>query len=78
MPTLLLPGRPTRGGGRSASTHPGEETVAIERARLRELHPAVARRVLRAAARSLGARLSFEHTEQLLAMAGKASPRRQI
>ena len=30
LPPLLLPGRPTRGGGRSASTHPEEETVAIE------------------------------------------------
>jgi tRNA(Ile)-lysidine synthase len=70
LPALLLPGRPTRGGGRSASTQPGHETVAMERARLRELHPAVARRVVRAAARRLGARLSFDHTEQLLAMAG--------
>jgi tRNA(Ile)-lysidine synthase len=70
LPALLLPGRPTRGGGRSASTHPGQETVAMERARLRELHPAVARRVLRAAARHLGARLSFDQTEQLLALAG--------
>jgi tRNA(Ile)-lysidine synthase len=69
LPALLLPGRPTRGGGRSASTHPGQETIAIERARLKELHPAVARRVVRAAARRLGARLSFDHTEQLLAMA---------
>jgi tRNA(Ile)-lysidine synthase len=69
LPGLLLPGRPTRGGGRSASTHPGQEAIAIERARLKELHPAVARRVVRAAARRLGARLSFEHTEQLLALA---------
>jgi tRNA(Ile)-lysidine synthase len=68
LPPLLLPGRPSRGGGRSASTHPEEETVAMEQARLRELHPAVARRVLRAAARRLGVRLSFEHTERLLAM----------
>jgi len=68
LPLLLLPGRPTRGGGRTASTHPEAETVAIEQARLRDLHPAVARRVLRAAARRLGARLSFDHTEQLLAM----------
>jgi tRNA(Ile)-lysidine synthase len=66
LPSLLLPGRPTRGGGRSSSTHPEEQTVAMEQVRLRELHPAVARRVLRAAARRLGARLSFEHTEQLL------------
>ena len=72
---LLLPGRPTRGGGRSSSTHPEEETVAIELGRLREMHPAVARRVLRAAARRLGARLNFDHTEQLLAMAGPGSPR---
>src|ERR1700689_4831328 len=48
LPPLLLPGRPTRGGGRSASTHPEEETVAIEQVRLRELHPAVARRGVRA------------------------------
>jgi tRNA(Ile)-lysidine synthase len=69
LPSLLLPGKPSRGGGRSTSTHPEEETVGIESARLGDLHPAMARRVLRAAARRLGARLSFEHTEQLLAMA---------
>ncbi len=68
LPPLLLPGRPSRGGGRSTSTRPEEETVAMEQARLRELHPAVARRVVRAAARRLGARLNFEQTEQLLAM----------
>jgi tRNA(Ile)-lysidine synthase len=75
LPGLLLPGRPTRGGGRSSTTHPDKETVAIEHGRLREMHPAVARRVLRAAARRLGARLSFDQTEQLLAMAGPNSPR---
>ena len=75
LPGLLLPGRPTRGGGRSSSTHPDEETVALEHGRLREMHPALARRVLRAAARRLGARLSFDHTEQLLGMAGPHSPR---
>jgi tRNA(Ile)-lysidine synthase len=69
LPALLLPGRPTRGGGRAASTHPEEETVALEQLRLRELQPAVARRVVRAAARRVGARLSFEQTEQLLALA---------
>jgi tRNA(Ile)-lysidine synthase len=73
LPPLLLPGRPTRGGGRSASTHPEEETVAIEQARLRELQPAVARRVVRGAALRLGARLNFEQTEQLLAM-GESRP----
>jgi tRNA(Ile)-lysidine synthase len=68
LPPLLLPGKPTRGGGRSTSTHPEEETVAMEQARLRSLHPAVARRVLRAAARRLGSRLSFEHTERVMAL----------
>jgi tRNA(Ile)-lysidine synthase len=68
LPSLLLPGRPTRGGGRSSSTHPEEETISVEEARLRALHPAVARRVMRAAARRLGGRLGFDHTEQLLAM----------
>ncbi len=74
MPSLLLPGRPSRGGGRSASTHPEEVTVGMELARLHALHPAVSRRVLRAAARGLGARLSFEQTELLSAMADLAPP----
>jgi tRNA(Ile)-lysidine synthase len=69
LPLLLLPGKPVRGGGRSSGTHPEAETVALEHARLRDLPPATARRVLRAAARRLRARISFEHTEQLLAMA---------
>ncbi len=68
LPGLLLPGRPTRGAGRSTSTHPEEQTVAMEQSRLRELPPAVGRRVVRAAARLLGARLSFDHTEQVLAL----------
>jgi tRNA(Ile)-lysidine synthase len=69
LPSLLLPGRPTRGGGRSSSTHPEEETISVEAARLLALHPAVGRRVMRAAARRLGARLNFDQTEQLIAMA---------
>jgi tRNA(Ile)-lysidine synthase len=73
LPTLLLPGRPTRGGGRSNSTLPEEETVAIEHSRLRALHPAVARRVVRAAAARFGASLSFDHTEQVLALAASGT-----
>jgi tRNA(Ile)-lysidine synthase len=69
LPSLLLPGRPTRGGGRSSSTHPEEETISVEESRLRALHPALGRRVMRAAARRLGTRLNFDQTEQLLAMA---------
>ena len=68
MPALLLPGKPVRGGGRSNATSVGEDSLGMERARLRELHPAVARRVLREAARRLGATLSFDQTEFLLAL----------
>jgi tRNA(Ile)-lysidine synthase len=71
LPQLLLPGRPVRGGGRAVSTVPGESiSVAIEIDRLRPLDPALRRRVVRAAARTLGARLTFDETARLLALAG--------
>ena len=73
LPSLLLPGRAVRGGGRAASTHPGERSVAIEVERLRPLAAALRRRVLREAARHLGAKLNFEQTEQLMAMCGFGS-----
>ena len=72
-PQLILPGKPTRGGGRAVSTSPGESTVAIEIDRLRSIDPAARRRVLRAAARQLGVRLSFDETARLLALCGFAS-----
>jgi len=70
LPQLLLPGKPVRGGGRAVSTAPGAASVSIELDRLRSLDPAVRRRVLRAAARQLGARLSFDETSRLLALCG--------
>lgn len=72
LPQILLPGKPVRGGGRSVSTAPGQShsEVAIELDRLRPLDPALRRRVLRAAARQLGARLSFDETSRLLALCG--------
>jgi tRNA(Ile)-lysidine synthase len=70
LPHLILPGKPVRGGGRSTSTAPGESSLAIEIERLRPLDPALRRRVLRAAARQLGARLSFDETNRLLTLAG--------
>jgi tRNA(Ile)-lysidine synthase len=70
LPQLLLPGKPVRGGGRAVSTAPGQSSVAIELDRLRALDPALRRRVLRAAARQLGARLSFDETARLLALCG--------
>jgi tRNA(Ile)-lysidine synthase len=70
LPQLLLPGKPVRGGGRTVSTTPGASAVSIELDRLRTLDPALRRRVLRAAARTLGARLSFDETSRLLALCG--------
>ena len=70
LPQLLLPGKPVRGGGRAVSTAPGETSIAIELDRLRALDPALRRRVIRAAARQLGARLSFDETARLLALCG--------
>ena len=75
LPQLLLPGKPVRGGGRAVSTTPGQSAVSIELDRLRTLDPALRRRVLRAAARQLGARLSFDETSRLLALCGfRADP----
>ncbi|HEV2709807.1 MAG TPA: tRNA lysidine(34) synthetase TilS [Edaphobacter sp.] len=70
LPQILLPGKPVRGGGRSVSTAPGQSAVAMELDRLRALDPALRRRVLRAAARQLGVRLSFDETSRLLALCG--------
>jgi tRNA(Ile)-lysidine synthase len=72
LPQLLLPGKPVRGGGRAVSTAPGQSqsAVSIELDRLRTLDPALRRRVLRAAARQLGFRLSFDETARLLALCG--------
>lgn len=70
LPQVLLPGRPVRGGGRSVGTVTGSSACAIEIERLRAMSPALRRRVLRAAARSLGSRISAEETAKLLAFAG--------
>jgi tRNA(Ile)-lysidine synthase len=70
LPHLLLPGKPVRGGGRAVGTAAGEAAVALELERLKGLSPALRRRVLRAAARSVGFRLSFEETAKLLALGG--------
>jgi tRNA(Ile)-lysidine synthase len=70
LPQLLLPGKPVRGGGRAVS---GTNSVSIEVERLRALDPALRRRVLRAAARQLGSRISFDDTTRLLALAGFAT-----
>ncbi len=70
LPHLLLPGKPVRGGGRAVGTAAGEASVAMEVERLKGLPSAVRRRLVRAAARGLGFRLSFEETVKVLALAG--------
>jgi tRNA(Ile)-lysidine synthase len=70
MPGVVLPGRPVRGGGRANSTRPGEAGVAMELERIRAMHPALQRRVLRAAAGQMGTALTFDQTEALRTLAG--------
>jgi len=76
LPSLVLPGKPVRGGGRAASTHPDEASLAFEVERLPQ-SPAVRRRLLRAAARQLGTVLNFDQTEKLMAMLSSGGTRRQ-
>ena len=73
LPQIILPGKPVRGGGRAVGTAPGEASLAMEIERLRAFDPALRRRVLRAASRQLGARLSFEETSRILALCGLQS-----
>lgn len=70
LPSLLLPGKAVRGGGRATDTLRARDSLAIEIERLRTLHPALRRRVIRAAAGKLGASLEFDETERLLALCG--------
>jgi tRNA(Ile)-lysidine synthase len=70
LPSLLLPGKAVRGGGRATDTLRGNESLSIEIERLRNLPPAVRRRVLRAAGAELGFSVNFEDTERLLAICG--------
>ena len=70
LPQVVLPGKPVRGGGRAVSTAVGEAACALEIERLKTMDAGLRRRVVRAAARSLGSRLSFDETAKLLALAG--------
>ena len=70
LPSLLLPGKAVRGGGRATDTLHTGDSLAIEIERLRALHPALRRRVIRAAAAKLGASLGFDETERLLDLCG--------
>lgn len=70
LPGLSLPGKPVRGGGRAVSTGVGERSLALEIERLKAQPPALQRRLVRAAAASLGCRPSADETVKLLGLAG--------
>jgi tRNA(Ile)-lysidine synthase len=70
VPQAVLPGKPVRGGGRAVGIITGNSSCAIEVERLRAMAPALRRRVVRAAARGLGCRISAEETAKLLALGG--------
>jgi tRNA(Ile)-lysidine synthase len=70
LPSMLLPGKAVRGGGRATDPLHADDSLAIEIERLRPLHPALRRRVIRASAGKLGASLDFDATERLLGLCG--------
>jgi tRNA(Ile)-lysidine synthase len=74
-PQVLLAGRPVRGGGRASG-----DGLAVDVVRLAALAPALQRRLLRHAARQLGAMLDFQATEAVrtLALEGRAGQRREL
>jgi tRNA(Ile)-lysidine synthase len=73
LPSLILHGRPVRGGGRATSTLSGGKSLSVEIERLKAIHPALRRRVLRAATFQLGFAIDFGETESLLALCGLGS-----
>jgi tRNA(Ile)-lysidine synthase len=74
-PQVLLRGKPVRGGGRAASGG-----LALDVTRLAALGPALQRRLLRLAAKELGASLDFVATEALraLALEGRAGQKLEL
>jgi tRNA(Ile)-lysidine synthase len=70
---LHRPGAPSQTASPFEMGHnalPTTTALAIELDRLRPLDPALRRRVIRAAARQLGSRLSFDETARILTLAG--------
>jgi tRNA(Ile)-lysidine synthase len=74
-PTILLAGRPVRGGGRAAG-----DGLALDVSRLAQLPSALQRRLLRHAAEQLGMAIDFPSTEALraLALKGRAGQKLQL
>jgi tRNA(Ile)-lysidine synthase len=71
LPGLLLAGKPVRGGGRRVSTTPGQDSVAVDIAKLCALPVALQRRLLRAAVAKLDRRLEFDGVAEIEALLSK-------
>ena len=68
LPSLVLPGKPVRGGGRSVGSAIHGASLSLDAALLTVLSMATQRRVLRAAALQLGFRLDFDSVARALAL----------
>jgi len=81
LPSVLLPGTPTRGGGRSAGASTNDDKcIAVSIEALQRLPLAMQRRVIRHMAESLDKTIDFEHTSQILddLLDGRAGSQLQI
>jgi len=81
LPAVLLPGTPTRGGGRSAgASTKDDQCIAVGIEALQRLPLAMQRRVIRHMAESLDKTIDFEHTSQILddLLSGRAGSQLQI
>ena len=63
LPLMVSPGEPARGGGRKQTA---ATAIALDLHKLEQQQLAVQRRLLRAAAESLGCSLDFEHVQDIL------------
>lgn len=70
LPILGAPSQTVSAFEVGSNLVPTTAALAIELERLRPMDPALRRRVIRAAARQLGARLSFDETARILTLAG--------
>ena len=68
--TVLLPGKPVRGGGRAATVDGASAGSAIELERLKAMPAALRRRVVRGAVKRLNVRMSSEEVAKVLALGG--------
>jgi tRNA(Ile)-lysidine synthase len=72
LPLLVIPGEPTRGGGRRQTS---AKALALDIRNLEQQPLAVQRRLLRAAAETLGCNLDFEHVQAIVQMLCQRSSR---